>query len=352
MVETIDSRKGSVAAKILKLRECPGESLCSECFWMVQNGGQCQGCDDDYQERCLKQVCNYDCYDCSGGGRAITPGCCGRTVVLWPSWRERFKEILEYPLADYSPTPLDIKCRLIPVLYPEVRKYKIPEQFPQIDAWAATIRRVANRKGQFHSHDLKDYLGLPPDRKLILDTCAPDDYQEALWEKGPQMKYEEHGIDYWFPGHFSIYDDDNKLYQFISAKRQQIHAVWTRSQFVWFRLGENIPVKFLSPMRHTPSVLISTSNMYSGRNKAILLKEVKIADLWFPTETSFFIVGSRWRFDVSNSRKCFYINTSWLVRARKGRDISDKLQLDKNDKLIPTGERLTNNLREALKNAS
>jgi hypothetical protein len=342
-VEATDSRKLDLANVLPELRECPGKALCEECFWWVDNGGQCSGCDDDYQQRCLKRVCEYNCYDCSGGGKATTPGCCGRTVVLWRSWRDRFKEILEYPVAEYTPAPLQLKCRLIPALYPDVRKFRIPEKFPQIDAWAVPLRRVAGRTGRFFSKDLKDYLGMPPDRKLILNTCAFDDYQEMLWEKGPEMKYREHGIDYWFPGHFSIYDDDSKLYQFISAKRQQIHAVWTESQFVWFRLGENIPVEFLNPVRNAPSVVISINWMKPKRNKAILFKELAIADKWFPPETAFFIVGSpRW-LNLSDVRKCYEINTSWLVRALSGRDMAERRRLTRDELLVE-------NLRGVIKN--
>jgi hypothetical protein len=340
-VEATDVREGSLAETLLKFRECPGKELCVKCFWWKENGGQCPGCDDEYQKRCLKRECDYNCYECSGGGEARTPGGCGRTVALWPAWRDRFKEILEYPVADYAPPPLDIQCPLIPVIY-DVRKFRVPERFPQIDAWAVPLRRVANVKGKFRSDDLKDYLGLPADRKLILDTCAFDDYEETLWEKGPEMRYREHGIDYWFPGHFSIYDDDGKLYQFISAKRQQIHAVWTESQFVWFRLGENIPIEFLSPIRRAPSVLISTNGMKPKRNKAILFNELAIADRWFPPETAFFIVGSpRW-LNFSDERKCYEINTSWLVRAISGRDMAERRRLTREELLVE-------NLKEVLK---
>lgn len=339
------SRKGDLAAVLRRLRECPGKALCVECFWWVDNGGQCSGCDDDYQQRCLKRVCNYNCYDCSGGRHARTPGCCGRMVVLERSWRDRFKEIFEYPVEDYAPAPLQINCRLIPVLYPEIRKFGIPGQFTQIDAWAVPIHKVINRNGQFKSDDLKGYLGLPGDRKLILVTCAPDDYQEMLWEKGLQMEYKKHDIDYWFPGHFSVYDDDSKLYQFISAKRQQIHATWTKSQFVWFRLGENIPIEFLNPIRNAPSVLFSTNQMLPKRNRDVLLKEVEIADSWFLPETAFFVVGSpRW-LRLSNKRPCFEINTNWLMRAIKGRNLAGQKES------APTrGELLAHNLNEALKN--
>lgn len=344
-VEATDSRKSNLAVVLPKLTECPGKELCAECFWWVDNGGQCSGCDDDYQQRCLKRVCDYDCDYCSGGRKARTPGCCGRTVVLWHSWHDRLKEILEYPIADYAPAPLEINCRLIPVIYPEVKKFGIPEQFPQIDAWAVPSHKVTDRKGQFKAGDLKVYLGLPGDKKLILVTCAPDDYQEMLWEKGPQMEYKKHGIDYWFPGHFSIYDDDSKLYQFISAKRHQIHAALTKSQFVWFRLGENIPVEFLNPIRKAPSVLFSTNQMYTKRNSDILLKEGESADRWFPPETSFFIVGSPQWLRLSNKRTCFEINTNWLMRAIKGRNLAGQ-----KESALTRGELLAHNLNEALKN--
>jgi hypothetical protein len=148
-----------------------------------------------------------------------------------------------------------------------IKKYKIPEKFPGIDAWVTPIHKVAGKSGKFHSQDLKDYLGIPDDRKLILSTCAPDDYQEMLWKEVKQIDYKKYNIDYWFPGHFSVYDNDSKLYQFASAKRQQAHAVLSGSQFVWFRLGENIPEEFLEPIRNATSVLISTGQMYSKHNK-------------------------------------------------------------------------------------
>ena len=351
-VGATDSRERDTAGASPKLSECPGKALCVECFWWDHKGGWCPGCDEDYQNRCLKRVCNYNCYDCSGGKRARVPGCCGRIVVLQHSWRDKFKKLLEYPVAPYTPAPPEVKFRLIPVIYPQIRKFKIPDKFSQIDAWAVPSHKVTDRKGQFKAGDLKDYLSMPNHKKLILVTCAPDDYQEMLWEKGPQMEYKKHGVDYWFPGHFSIYDDDSKLYQFVSAKRQQIHATLTRSQFVWFRLGENIPVEFLTPIRNAPAVLFSTNQMYTKRNSDILLKGGKSADSWFPPETAFFVVGSpRW-LGLSKERTCFEINTDWLMRALKGRDLAGKLQLDKEGKLLETGERLEHNLNGVLKNIS
>jgi hypothetical protein len=229
------------------------------------------------------------------------------------------------------------------MIYAQIRDLKIPEQFPQIDVWAAPIHKVADRKGKFRSNDLKDYLGLPPDRKLILSTSAPDDFQETLWEKGPEMNYARHGIDYWFPAHFSIYDNDSKLYQFASAKRQQMHALWTRSQFVWFRLGEHIPVEFLTPIRKAPSVLFSTTNMRSNQNRALLRNEVKIADRWFPPQTAFFVVGGLQELPIGRERSCYEINSIWINRGVRGYNMADKKNMR-----FKRPEVLKNNLKEAL----
>jgi hypothetical protein len=231
---------------------------------------------------------------------------------------------------------------LIPLIH-SISRYRIPEQFPQIDAWAFPIHKVASPLGKFPSNDLKDYLGVPPDRKLILSTCAPDDYQEMLWEKGPRLDYERFGIDYWFPAQFSVYDDDSKMYQFASARRQQLHAVWTGSQFTWFMLGEHIPLEFLAPIRNASSVLISTNQVYSERSRVVLHNEVRAADKWLPRKTAVFVVGGSRHLPISRERHRFEINSNWLIRGLRGRNLARH----KEDRLS-IGEILAKNLEEVL----
>lgn len=261
------------------------------------------------------------------------------------SLREKLEKLLKYTVPAHTIAKLSIRCRLVPVIFPQIGEYKIPEHFPQIDTWAVPIHKVASIKKGFRSDNLKKYLGLPSDKKLILSTSAPDDYQEMLWKKGPQMCYEEHGIDYWFPAHFSIYDDDSKLYQFVNAKRQVMHAIWTKSQFFWFRLGEHLPVKFMEPIHKAASVIISTQQMYSRHNRAILNREVQIADKWFPPETSFFVVGGLRNLPISSERTCFFINSNWLMCALKGRNLAGKREND-----LKVEELLIKNLKVALEN--
>lgn len=333
-----DNYKNDTDSKTQALNECYGNSLCAKCFCFQDNGGFCIGCNEEYQKQCLKRVCALNCSTCSGGKRTFTIGCCGHAPA---SWLEEWKRTLEYKIPDYSPVSLKIKNRVIPVLH-SIRKFNIPEEFPEIDTWVVPIHKVANLSGKFISTDLKDYLGIPADRKLILSTCAPDNYQEMLWEKGPDINYDKHNIDYWFPAHFSIYDNDSKLYQFASAKRQLIHAIWTESHFAWFRLGENIRVDFLAPIRKASSILISLGQMYSQHNRDILRKEVEIADQWFPQRTAFFVLGKIRSLPISSSRSCYEINSNWLMRGIKGRDLNGK-RVEK----LSIKEVLINNLKSS-----
>ncbi|HEX9901434.1 MAG TPA: hypothetical protein VGB72_01085 [Acidobacteriota bacterium] len=252
------------------------------------------------------------------------------------------KKILSCPIKQYFPEPLKIENRFIPVIH-SISKLNIPEKFPEIDTWAVPIHKVMNLSGAFRSADLKDYLGLPADRKLILSTCAPDSYQEILWEKGADLDYKKYHIDYWFPAHFSIYDNDSKLYQFISAKRQQLHAALTESQFVWFRLGENIPLDYFAPIKKAPSVLISTGQMYSPENREILNEEFKSADRWFPKSTSFFIIGGTTWLSVPSKRSCFDISSNWLIRGIKGRNLNGNKVENRSKRDV-----LISNLKDAL----
>lgn len=326
---------------------CPGPALCRSCFWSRANGGRCPGCDAAYRSRCLKSACYFECDTCSGGRHAHTPGCCGRVAIRGGPQLQWVKDVLSRPVPEYSPPPLPISCRLIPVLYSQIRKQRIPECFPTIDAWAAPLHKVADRQGRFRSRDLKDYLGLPSDRKLILSTCAPDDYQEALWRRGASLGFEEHGIDYWFPGHFSIYDDDGRLYQFLNAKRRLLHAAETGSQFVWFGLGDSMPLDMLEPIRQASSVLFSSQQTFHRHYVKAVHEEIARADRWFPKETAFFVVGGGSPVPVGPDRVCYQVNSRWQILALKGRDVSNRPTPE-----LPRSELLVNNLRDVLMRVS
>jgi hypothetical protein len=322
-------------------RRCTGED-CVDCTWFVGNDAYCSGCDSDYQKRCVNGICVFtSCRICGGGKGKSVPSCCGRAPNLW---KEEWEKLYFFMIPNYSPGPIDIKCRLIPMIH-SIKKYEgIPDAFPEIDAWLVPIHKIADVNGRFRSADIKDYLGLSPDKKLILSTSSPDDYQEMLWRRRGDLDFRRYGIDYWFPAHFSIYDNDSKMAQFGNAKRQQIHAILSRSQFFWFRLGEHIPIEYLAPIRQASSVLISANKMVFKANKKIFQNEVQKADRWFPKSSAFFILGNPRNLNLTSGRTCYEINSTWLIRGLRG------YGLDRNLLNIPKREVLIHNLREALKN--
>ena len=301
-----------------KYSRCPGSTLCPTCPLFVENDGPCSGCTNSYRDRCLQGRCYSRCNVCGGGLHAVVPAACGRSPL-----RDEWAKIILPPLKRYLPEPVKISTPLIPVIYGQADARRIPEKFPHIDAWAVPVHKAMSLKGEFRSADMKDYLGLTRGQKLILSTAGPDDFMEMLWEKGDSLDYRRHGFDYWFPAHFSVYDNDSKFYQFFNARRQQIHARKTRSQFVWFRLGEHIPVSWLGPIRKSPSVLISCQQMYRRFNRELLLREIAIADRLFPITTEFFLLGAGYGAPIKDGRRVHEIHTGWLVRGLKGYDMKE-----------------------------
>lgn len=249
---------------------------------------------------------------------AVVPAACGRSPL-----RDEWAKIILPRLRPYHPDPVSISTPLIPVIYGQTEARHVPERFPEIDAWAVPVHKAMNIKGVFRSRDMKDYLGLARGQKLILSTAGPDDFMEMLWEKGENLDYRGHGFDYWFPAHFSVYDNDSKFYQFFSARRQQIHARKVNSQFVWFRLGEHIPLSWIEPIRQCPSVLISCQQMYSRQNRELLRREIEIADRTFALSTTFFLLGSGYGAPISRERKVHEIHSRWIVSSFKGYDMND-----------------------------
>lgn len=244
------------------------------------------------------------------------PAACGRSPL-----REEWVKSILGPLTRYVPAPAGLSDPLIPIIYGQTDLRKIPERFPYIKAWAVPVHKAMNLRGEFRSVDMKDYLGLTAGQKLILSTAGPDDFMEMLWEKGDALGYNEHGFDFWFPAHFSVYDNDSKFYQFFNARRQQIHARRVKSQFVWFRLGEHISIDWLEPIRECPSILISCQQMYNSNNRRFLVREIGLADATFPLSAHFFLLGSGYGAVLREGRKIHEIRSGWLIRGLKGYDM-------------------------------
>lgn len=244
------------------------------------------------------------------------PATCGHSPL-----RDAWAKLVLLPLGHFRPPPLNIHTPLIPVLYGQAEVRRIPERFPHIDAWAVPVHKAMDLRGEFRSSDMKDYLGLGRGQKLILSTAGPDDFMEVLWQRGAELDYRKHGFDYWFPGHFSVYDRDSKFYQSFNARRQQISARRMNSAFVWFRLGEHIPLSWLGPIQECPSILISCQQMFSGFNRDLLRREITLADHVFPKATAFFLLGSGYGAVIRPERRVHEIRSGWIICGLKGYDL-------------------------------
>ena len=284
----------------------------------------------DFWERGLCERCI--------SSHAATPASCPPAAETRRGWEELFAIDIE----PHRPPPLGIEHSLIPVILAQVRRYGIPERFAEVDAWAVPIHKVMNLRGRFRSSDLRDYLGLPPDRKLILSSVAPDPYMEVLWDRRHELDFPALGIDYWFPAHFSIYDADGRAYQLFNARRQQVYAIETRSQFAWFRIGESVPLSFLDPIRDASSILISCQQMHAARNIHILHREIEIADSWFPPSAEFFFISRPRGGLPAVSRRTYHLDFRWLMLGVNGRNMRNEPTPE-----VSIEERLVLNLREA-----
>lgn len=332
---------------------CPGKQLCKACFLYSNNGGSCNGC-NGYYRLCVKKFCDFQCNECSGGRSTpnTTPGCCGRVNLLERPQGLDYRTILNSKKPERNTVPAKINSNtiFIPIIKRDFRKYQIPEKVPEINTWVVPLRHIFNLKGKFKTTDVKEYLGLSNSNKLILSTHCLDNYLEKLWENREYIDFTKYNIDYWFPAHFSIYDNDSKLYQFVSAKRQMIHGTISNSQFRWFRLSITLPVEFLDIPNSFPSILIAT-NVRSKISIQILQNELEIADDYFKNDVDFYFVGgiSRIKNQIPMKHRIFIINENWMIKAFKGKDIYDQLYTEytKEDREIM----LLKNLREELKNA-
>ena len=268
----------------------------------------------------------------------MVPACCGHSP-LRDAWAEA---VSEWPVL-LEPEEVEVECPLIPMLYEQFRDLRIPERFPQIDTWAVPVRKVLNLDGSFKAPDMKAYLGLPDDRKLILVNSANDRYMEMLWRHGDELDFRGHNIDYWTPAFFSVYERESRFLNLFNAFRQQIHAADTRSQFVWFFRFRWFPKPLLEPVRKAISVLISGQHSYSPRQRRAFRSEVDTADLWFPEDARIFLLADAGWKRFPAGRRVYVINSRWIHQALKGCDMTKTKRIE-----LSREQLLIKNLQEVL----
>jgi len=247
-----------------------------------------------------------------------TPGSCAPEALA--SW----KEVFSAPLRRGCPPVVPVHLHVVPVIHGNAARYRIAERFPDVDTWAVPLHKAMNLKGEVRSADLKDYLGLSTRHRLILSTVSPDPFLEALWRLGGSFDYRAHGVDLIFPGHFSTYDLDGPAYGVFNVRRQQIHAERVGSPWTWFRLGAYVPLRCFDAVRDHPNVLVSCQQMNTLRARALLFRELAVADWFFPPTTRFWFVSQARNVPVPRAATSVFLNHRWLMTGLFGRDLANR----------------------------
>lgn len=247
-----------------------------------------------------------------------TPGSVSSDVES--EWRSIFGRTISLR----NPRQLVVGSRLVPVITAQVARYRLPERFPNFDTWTTPVHKVMDLRGHYRAQDLKDYLGLARHHRLILSTVAPDPYVEMLWRLGGSLNHQKHAIDEVMPGHFSSYDSDSAAHGRFNIKRQQIHGEVVESPWAWHRLGRYVPLHYFRQVRHFHDILISCQSMRTPRARALLARELAIADRYYPATTRFWFVSRAKDVPLPRADTSVLINQRWLYQGLCGRDLRNK----------------------------
>lgn len=208
---------------------------CDKCPLNVANGGRCKTCSSSKLAACDFSYCNLGCNTC-GGYDVDVPAVCCKSPLALPSLRRAAPGgNFQQPKFRYEPQDvIELESRAIVVARGGGVKSTVgPPYVDEMDAVATTVPDVWSKKG-FFSNDLKDYLRVPKEKKLILLTTMKDDVLEDCWETETfgGEEFERVGVDYWMPLTFSTYLNDghmNRYYQMLrtltSMQRGRAHFV-------------------------------------------------------------------------------------------------------------------------------
>jgi hypothetical protein len=145
-----------------------------------------------------------------------------------------------------------------------------------------------------------------------------------LWEKSGDIDFRAHGVDYWLPAHFSTYSDDSQFHLYFNGLRQQIHSVLIGSHFAWFHRAGCFKKDFYYPVLNSKSIVFSCQYVGSSRQKSNLMRELEIADLWFPPKTRFFLLAGGGIKRFPKRRQIFVIVARWQFLGIFGRGMNNK----------------------------
>lgn len=271
-------------------QSCMGAPNCPTCHLFEENGGPCRGCAKGNRQR----SCDTQCGTCSGHYMKEAPAICCKSP---------FKDLLLKPVdRKYEFTgqqPIKLKNKAILVVIGG-RSSVIKDQSPyskDFDAIAVNLRHVWSEGGGFFSRDMKDYMMIPKEKKLILTTSMYDDVLDKAWRLDLFEGFDEVGFDYWQPLLFSVYEIDGRMNQYWNHKRMQ-YSLWrSKAHFCDQPLppegfNEQMSEDYRAMVSKVPNIVFNKA--MADNSETSLRKfyaEVKKVHEMVPKEATFWLMG-------------------------------------------------------------
>lgn len=269
-----------------KCTKCPigpsGKGFCSG--WSAESCGA--------NGFCKMRTCHRECATCGGGEFApnTVPVVCCKTPLS-----NLLVSKVEHDKHNFFPRPkIDLKQRLIVVTQGSVGA-RVKEPYPQeTQAIAVNIRHVWSSRG-WYSRDMKDYLKLRKDQKLILISMTHDDVLDKAWDmRLHEEDWSEVGFDYWQTIAFSYYGDESRLNQY-----RQFHRLLTAAERsrAWFasesplRLTRKTSPIIADMASKIPQVMFNAQGCYKPTDLVDVLNNARRTDHVVPKNVAFWFVG-------------------------------------------------------------
>lgn len=313
-----------------KTLACGTKDWCSNCN--LFKAGKCAGCEaNGGRERCKQSSCGGACGTCGGGGveKVEVPAVCIKSPMLDLFQQKFAKDSYDIRPGRVINAPSKAVVTLIggkSSAFPGDASAAYPDE---IDVYAVALRHVWSATRGFYSADLKDYMGLPKSKKLILQTAMYDDVLERASNKDVHLEFaSRRDIDAYEPLGYSIYGDESV---------QNHHYNWSRTLkcmeegggdfflMAHYALFDTKPdVKRYSPLVpqlnfHVQKLSSDGVSAASDFLRAILVWHTtlpKSVSFWFNGASNPRVIGALKK--VTRGRDCYFMASAPWISAHKG----------------------------------
>jgi hypothetical protein len=272
----------------------------------------------------MQNKCFLDCETCEGW-KIRVPGVCSRSPV-----RDVANELVGYGEREFSFVPqdhVDLPHTGIPVIASSF--FKDGSAFHEnTKVVGVGITSVLSRQGWF-SDDVKDYLSLRKDQKLILITSALDDILESAWDldlmRDP-VELQKRGFDYWAPIAFSPYNGSSRMNQLFQSFRTLLNLEQCAAHYVpvyWGMMRQKFAQEYLKALETVPNAIFNAQFVNEAESKDMVMRAVAYFHKITPEHVTFSFIGATSLAHVMNfksitkgRRTYFFSSTPWMAGIR------------------------------------